>query len=260
MAIDDKTRNVLWGRSGNRCAICKRELVAETATDNSAAVVGEMCRIVSTSEHGPRYDDTYPKDKADFCENLMLLCPLHRKMVDNLNETFTTSVLRLMKVTHENWISQKLGDTQESKPVKIRIIERNVPQYLVRITTGRQLLDLVDKSDAFNFENDDLDNESEVELITGFFRLLQEWGDIDTELDAAQRSEIKFRLNDELKHLDNAGFAVFGAAEIQIMEGENAPPTDFPVALIKVIRKSSKVIKTVSLSKLLEARDSGGEG
>ena len=47
MAINDKTRKVLWGRSGNRCAICRRELVLDATTVDDVSVVGEECHIVS---------------------------------------------------------------------------------------------------------------------------------------------------------------------------------------------------------------------
>src|SRR5205085_1467643 len=47
VAISDKTRKLLWGRSGNRCAICRRTLSVDGTVVDAEAVVGEECHIVS---------------------------------------------------------------------------------------------------------------------------------------------------------------------------------------------------------------------
>ena len=46
----DKDIKILWGRSGNRCAICKLELTA----DGSLETLGEMAHVVGQSQNGPR--------------------------------------------------------------------------------------------------------------------------------------------------------------------------------------------------------------
>ena len=47
MALSGKTRKVLWGRSGNRRAICRREIVLDATPSDDASVVGDECHIVS---------------------------------------------------------------------------------------------------------------------------------------------------------------------------------------------------------------------
>ena len=65
MAISDKTRKVLWGRSANRCAICRQELVVDATAYDNESVVGEECHIVSAQINGPRYDPTFLKQALD---------------------------------------------------------------------------------------------------------------------------------------------------------------------------------------------------
>jgi len=81
MAIFNKTRKILWGRAGNRCAICKHVLVVNSTPKNDESVIGEECHIVSGQTNGPRYDPTFTKEKLDSFENLMLLCRIHHKMI-----------------------------------------------------------------------------------------------------------------------------------------------------------------------------------
>ncbi len=63
MNITDKDRKILWGRSGNRCAICKHELVIEATPNDAESVVGEECHIISGSPNGPRHDPTYLEEQ-----------------------------------------------------------------------------------------------------------------------------------------------------------------------------------------------------
>ncbi|HWP60610.1 MAG TPA: hypothetical protein VNL14_22135 [Candidatus Acidoferrales bacterium] len=65
MAITDKTRKILWGRSGNRCAMCRRELVVEATPTDDESVVGDECHIVSGKGQGPRYDAGFSSDRLD---------------------------------------------------------------------------------------------------------------------------------------------------------------------------------------------------
>src|SRR5262249_10495588 len=81
MAIADKARKILWGRSGNRGAICRRELVIDATATDDESVVGEECHIVSAQGQGPRHDPVFPAENLDKPENLILLCRVHHKMV-----------------------------------------------------------------------------------------------------------------------------------------------------------------------------------
>ena len=61
MAISEKTRKLLWGRSGNRCAICRVELTTTETEDKGKVVIGDECHINARNPGGPRYDPTLPE-------------------------------------------------------------------------------------------------------------------------------------------------------------------------------------------------------
>lgn len=82
MPITDKTRKVLWVRSGNQCAICKNKLVTEATEADDVFVVGEECHIISPRENGPRHDASYPNEKLDSYENPILLSSLPQPAQD----------------------------------------------------------------------------------------------------------------------------------------------------------------------------------
>ncbi len=98
MAITVKTRKILWARSGNRCALCRHELVmSETAADDDA-VIGDECHIVSAKPNGPRSSKKLSADEYDKPANLLLLCKVHHKQVDDQENTFT--IERLIPIQH----------------------------------------------------------------------------------------------------------------------------------------------------------------
>ncbi|MCP1311300.1 HNH endonuclease signature motif containing protein, partial [Paenibacillus tyrfis] len=103
MSISDKTRKILWGRSGNRCSICRLELIIDETDKDDSSIVGEECHIISGQCNGPRYDPGRSKDEIDSYENLILLCRIHHKMIDNQPETFTETIIKQIKINHELW-------------------------------------------------------------------------------------------------------------------------------------------------------------
>src|SRR6266540_301575 len=70
MTISDKTRKLLWGRSGNRCAYCRRELVMTAVKDNDA-IVGDECHIYAKNAGGPRNNLSISIDELDFLSAFM---------------------------------------------------------------------------------------------------------------------------------------------------------------------------------------------
>ncbi|MCL1092103.1 HNH endonuclease [Shewanella profunda] len=74
MSISDKNRKILWGKSGNLCAICRQALVIDPTTADPESVVGDECHIISGAKGGPRHTPEFPIDEIDSLSNLMLLC------------------------------------------------------------------------------------------------------------------------------------------------------------------------------------------
>jgi hypothetical protein len=114
MTITDKARKLLWGGSGSRCAFCKQELVMEGTPRDDESIVGDECHIVSGEPNGPRYSPDFPSDELDSYPNLVLLCRVHHKVIDDQPETFTADFLRRLKEDHARWVSESLDAAASS--------------------------------------------------------------------------------------------------------------------------------------------------
>lgn len=95
---------ILWGRSGNRCAICKLELTPE----GEVSTIGEMAHIIAHSNDGPRGDSELPTCERDNYSNLILVCPTHHVQIDKNPNEWAVEKLRQIKASHEGWVSQQL--------------------------------------------------------------------------------------------------------------------------------------------------------
>jgi hypothetical protein len=243
MTINDKTRKLLWGRSGGRCAICKQELIVSATSEDSEAIVGDECHIISGETNGPRHDPSYPAEKIDSYENLVLLCRVHHKMADDQSSTFTTEILRQIKNNHEILVASKLLNNQKLKPVRLRRIKKNIPNFLVRVTTGKQLVDLISGTYAFSMDHDELSTEEEVNLIGGFFQELRDWMDIIDEMEPIDRVKGAYSLTQLIQEIEQNGFFVFAGREIQILEGGvSDDPSNWPIALVRILRNDNNEI------------------
>ncbi len=87
----------LFAVSGNQCAFpgCSTPLVV------SGTVTGEVCHIRARSPDGPRYDPTQTDEERHAFENLVLMCPVHHRIVDADPGTYTVEKLLGIKARHE---------------------------------------------------------------------------------------------------------------------------------------------------------------
>ena len=104
-----KTTKMLWGRAANRCAICRMELVMDATETDDLSVVGEACHIVAQSENGPRGSSEMTREQRDLYGNLLLLCNVYHKVIDDQPGEYTVERLREIKTTHEAWVRSNLG-------------------------------------------------------------------------------------------------------------------------------------------------------
>lgn len=109
MAISQKDIKILWGKSGNRCAICKQELAYTEATSSNNVLIGEQAHIVAQKEGGPRGNSNLSLDERDSYPNLILLCANHHTIIDADAEKYSIEKLHQIKREHELWVSEKLS-------------------------------------------------------------------------------------------------------------------------------------------------------
>lgn len=131
MAISDRTRKVLWARSGNRCARCRLHLIRVAKATGDESVVGDECHIVAQSTAGPRGGEVSP-DAIDELDNLILLCKSDHKEVDDLPGIFTSDAVRRMKAEHEVWVDSVLSLAAE-RPALERDALEALEQRLLRV-------------------------------------------------------------------------------------------------------------------------------
>ncbi len=82
MAINQKDIKLLWGRSGNRCSICRVELTQDKAAVTSAFTLGEQAHIVGEKTNAARGTSSLTLDQRNGYHNLILLCPNHHTEID----------------------------------------------------------------------------------------------------------------------------------------------------------------------------------
>ena len=236
--ISDKTRKILWASSGNKCAICKGELVVNTKTSNAWSVIGDECHIVSKQLQGPRYNHNLSTDELDSCKNLILLCRVHHKIIDDQQGVYTTDKLSKIKADHEKWVSEKLSKA----PLRIRRIQQNITSFLVRLKTGKDVLNVISNAYSYAFNHDDLEDSTEAEIVGGFLQYAQDLGNCYNDIGISEKVRIGFDISKSIKKLEDAGFILFGGQEDSILEGGIAEPSPWRVAILQVVRKTNNQI------------------
>ncbi|MBL8656847.1 MAG: hypothetical protein JNJ92_05730 [Altererythrobacter sp.] len=111
MTVSLKTQKILWGNAAARCSLpeCRRKLVEDISETDDPSLVGENCHIVAEKNGGPRSNAAMPSDERNRYANLILLCNVHHKVVDDNEAVFTVDRLTTLKSEHEAWVEQALG-------------------------------------------------------------------------------------------------------------------------------------------------------
>jgi hypothetical protein len=261
MTISDKTRKVLWGRSGNRCAMCQGLLVEGATPKDDESVIGDECHIVSGRPGGPRFDKTFPVELLDDYENLILLCRVHHKVVDDQCETYLANRLLDLKKKHETWVSSSLSrGTGEPPSGQVRRKKGDTPSHLLRLSSGKEIMAIVGDACEGSIDHDELQSEGEMELIAGFLQEVQDWGELWSGLGAGERVRTCFRVNTLLGELEEAGFRVFGGRQAQQLEGGVGPPLSFPLAILRVVRATNPEIYDLQGQRVPSSKPGAGKG
>lgn len=92
-----KTYNLLYAKSGNRCAFPK----CPTPITINKTLVADVAHIRAENLGGARYDASQTDDERRDYANLILLCKVHHKVVDDDEESYPVARLQKMKADHE---------------------------------------------------------------------------------------------------------------------------------------------------------------
>ena len=130
MAINQKDIKLLWGRSGNRCAMCKVVLTQDKSSVQSAFTFGEQAHIVGEKTGSARSQSKLTIDERNSYHNLILLCPNHHTEIDSNPEDWPVDRLFRAKSVHELWVSEKLSETVD----QFHIAKQASVAYIIDVT------------------------------------------------------------------------------------------------------------------------------
>ena len=87
----------------------------ESESDNPS-IIGQEAHIVGKKTKGPRGKSTMPIEQRDKYDNLILLCSIHHKLIDDQPKSYTVKKLVEFKKNHVNWVTENLTiDKQKQK-------------------------------------------------------------------------------------------------------------------------------------------------
>lgn len=110
--VPQKVQSALWARAAGRCQYrgCNCDLVGDLVSGNEDALFGFVAHIVGDSPDGPRGDIIRSPLLAKSLDNLMLLCPVHHKLIDvDERDDHPEAMLVAMKLGHERRLALLVG-------------------------------------------------------------------------------------------------------------------------------------------------------
>lgn len=81
----------------------------DASETDDESVVGEACHMVAEKPDGPRGESKLTPEQRDKYANLILLCNVHHKQVDDQVATYPVERLHKIKLEHETWVRASLG-------------------------------------------------------------------------------------------------------------------------------------------------------
>jgi hypothetical protein len=111
-----QTLKVLFGLSGNRCAVpdCSNPIIASGSAFSDDAVVGQICHIFAVSDDGPRGKKGLTKAERNSAANLVLCGATHHAVIDKQHEDHPASTLVKWKRSQERAYRTRLSSSINS--------------------------------------------------------------------------------------------------------------------------------------------------
>jgi hypothetical protein len=105
MAISDRTKRLLWARSGGYCQNpeCHRDFFV-FFQDGNISSLEELAHVIGQSNQGPRGKSDLSVTERDEYNNIILLCPNCHSLIDKNPLQFSVKTLQKWKQRHEEAI------------------------------------------------------------------------------------------------------------------------------------------------------------
>lgn len=202
--ILNRDLKLLFGKSGKLCANpkCRKELIIEkTNVGDNESIVGQMAHIKGDKPNSKRYDSTMSKKERNGYENLILLCSICHKMIDNQDKKYTVEKLHEMKKEHESWMSQKLKQEISNLTfVELEIILKYLPANNPEYKENYELTNLDDK-----IEKNQLSENIYNLILTGMTQIKLVERYIDKNLDSSYGERLRNGFVEKYTQLRNGG-------------------------------------------------------
>lgn len=234
MAFDEEVKRKAMVKCGRRCCICHK-------------FCGNNMEVHHIKAHADGGEDIF--------DNAIPLCfdchaivrqydPRHPKGIK-----FTEKELIMHR---DSWYAKvKNGDdkTESKEKAEVPHIERqdgyqNIMLY--RVDNGKQLVTYLSGVCGMVYDEESKTLE-EVKLVGDFIQYIQKIIEINDLLEPSERIMTGFNLTGNLTEMDKKGFWVFAGRECRKLVGGVGNPENFPVLLIRIIRKDSNEIKFKSI-------------
>jgi SMODS-associated and fused to various effectors sensor domain/HNH endonuclease len=123
--IASLTRLLLFVRAGGRCQFdgCNEYLLEHPVTLTEGNF-GQLAHIVAFSKEGPRGEVSSRPRNINDVNNLMLLCPICHKLIDDHPEQYTVATLEKYKTKHEDRIRHVTGLGPDLKTTVVQLKTR----------------------------------------------------------------------------------------------------------------------------------------
>jgi hypothetical protein len=109
-------------------------------------------------------------------------------------------------------------------------------------------VNIVHAADAYSFDHDEIESEREVALVGVFLKELYDYAEVHDDLGPRECIRATFELSKSLRDIEQAGFMVYGGREIQRPEGGIGPPSNWPIAMVRVVRADNPEIIKLKLT------------
>jgi len=104
----------------------------DASETDDESLIGEACHIVAKASLGPRGNSSLPPEQRDKYANLVLLCGVHHKLVDDQPGTYAVQRLLEMKAAHERWVQESLEEFDAAKQRDDELYATHVEDWVER--------------------------------------------------------------------------------------------------------------------------------
>jgi hypothetical protein len=176
-------------------------------------------------------------------ENLILLCNVHHRTVDDQPNEYTVERLHNIKSQHEAWVRQTLGQEDFPHQTEIRLIAdtSSGPIQLALLVSGHAVWEVI--SNAHSISRGSLPDDSDPEasdLADEFLDDVTEWGEASQVVADSVRSirQAEREFAEWLDRLAQRGLVVYGGRRRLILQGGVGAPSHWWQAMLQVVKVS----------------------